>query len=225
VTNSAAGDESTALARYELISLYGIGLGPDPAVTAQLQNNAYPTSIGGVQVLVGGTAAPLLYAGPGQINAIVPSRLTTSSVRIDVVTPTGTIQGPTLPVADSAPGIFVSPNTGMAAALNQDGTVNSPANPAAPGSIVSLFATGGGANFFPDGSLVPIGIYAVNVPVWAVSGLRSLEVQFAGDAPGLVVGVMQINIRIPDALPPGETFSFNLIVDGVSTSPTSLAVQ
>ena len=53
----------------------------------------------------------------------------------------------TFPVAASAPGIFTmnSSGSGQGAILNQDYSVNSPTQPAAPGSIIMLYATGGGA--------------------------------------------------------------------------------
>jgi len=60
-----------------------------------------------------------------------------------------------LPVAEAAPGVFTVDGT-YAAAVNQDGSVNSAANPAPPNSIVSIYATGLGPINPPqaDGSLV-----------------------------------------------------------------------
>src|SRR5450755_407742 len=51
-----------------------------------------------------------------------------------------------LRVVPAVPGIFTaaSSGTGQVAAMNQDGTVNSPVNPAARGSIITFFATGEG---------------------------------------------------------------------------------
>jgi uncharacterized protein (TIGR03437 family) len=112
----------------------------------------------------------------------------------------------------------------LAAALNQDGSINSPSNPARPGSVVTLFASGGGANYsFADGAIVPMGIYDALATVWA-GGSRSFEVVFAGDAPGLVAGIMQINFRLPDALPPGGTLNFTVEIGGVSTGQNQIAV-
>jgi len=53
----------------------------------------------------------------------------------------------TVPVNGAAPGIFRSQEgvSSQAAAANQDGTVNSPSNPAAPGSYVSVWGTGFGS--------------------------------------------------------------------------------
>jgi uncharacterized protein (TIGR03437 family) len=221
VTNSASGQYSSAVAPSELITLYGVGLGPLAPVSGQVQNGAFTSSLGGVQVLFNGVAAPLLYAGSGQINVVVPRAVYTST-HVQVVTPTGTVDGPTLPVS-LQPGIFQNSQTGFAAALNQDGSVNSPSNPARAGAIVSVFATGAGAGSFNDGALVPMGIYNASASVWA-GNQRSFEVEFAGDAPGLVAGVMQINFRLPDSLPPGNTLSFSLIIGGVSTSQNQIAV-
>ena len=51
----------------------------------------------------------------------------------------------TVPVLPSRPGIFSLDGSGqgLLAILNQDGSVNSPSNPAARGSIVTIYATGG----------------------------------------------------------------------------------
>src|SRR6185503_4340953 len=59
----------------EIITIFGSGLGPVPGVpltSEQIVDGQLPTKLGGVQVLIGGTPAPLLYAGATQISAIVP---------------------------------------------------------------------------------------------------------------------------------------------------------
>jgi uncharacterized protein (TIGR03437 family) len=63
-----------------------------------------------------------------------------------------------VPINSANPGIFTqdSSGSGQAAALNEDGSYNTPSNPATPGSIVVLFATGAG-NLDPvpeDGKIV-----------------------------------------------------------------------
>jgi uncharacterized protein (TIGR03437 family) len=86
------------------------------------------------------------------------------------------------------------------AALNQDGTVNSVNNPAAAGSVVSLFASGAGglSPALRTGALSPI-------PPAGPPSTSSLyqtcfgctEILYLGSAPGLSTAVAQINIRIP----------------------------
>ena len=120
------------------------------------------------------------------------------------MTPSGPLQGPTMLIRPSQPQVFPSHAGGQsmfgipAAALNQDGSLNSPANPAASGSVVSVWATGGG---------VPL------LPVSVLWGPGSLEVSNAG----MVYGVMQINFRLPSQpnVYPGPSFHIQ-IGDAVS---------
>jgi uncharacterized protein (TIGR03437 family) len=95
----------------------------------------------------------------------------------------------------------------LAAALNQDGTVNSPDNPAARGSVVSLFATGLGP-FVPalfDNAWSPIAPpwTSLATPISAATVGSTLTpirmpVLWAGPAPGESPGVYQINVQIPE---------------------------
>ena len=93
------------------------------------------------------TSAPILYAGPGQINAITPFALYgKTSTQLQLFERDQAVLSFDLPVAAAAPGIFTvtGAGTGPGAILNQDQSVNSPLNPAAKGSTVTLFATGAG---------------------------------------------------------------------------------
>ncbi len=58
-----------------------------------------------------------------------------------------------------------------------------------------------------------------------VGGLPA-TVQFAGEAPGDVTGVFQINVLIPEGVTPGSAVGVTVAIDGVS-SPigTTIAVQ
>jgi len=89
-------------------------------------------------------------------------------------------------VAASAPGIFTATGaTGQAAAVNQDGTLNSPSHRAVRGSIVSLYATGQGS-----------GMENVSLTIDGYSA----ALFYAGPAPGFP-GLMQINAQIPSDFP------------------------
>src|SRR5258708_39446337 len=72
VTNSAGGGYSSTVVRSELVTLYGIGIGPATPINGQVQSGAFKSSLGGYQVLVDGVAAPLLYANSTQMNIVVP---------------------------------------------------------------------------------------------------------------------------------------------------------
>jgi len=243
VANSAASEVSNAVAPYELISLYGIGLGPSPAFGAQIVNGALTSSLSGVKVLFDGVAAPLLYAGPTQINAIVPSEVTgRDTTSLTIVTPSESINGPTMPIRPSQPGVFGTatgtlPPSVAASALNQDGSLNSPANPAAGGSIVTVWATGGGVSTRPqpDGTvnIGPLGSpnlpLSVLNPTGGAGGGLSLEVLYGGDAPDMVFGVLQINFRLPlrpsSNLYPNPTAFFQLQIGDTVSDTFSIYEQ
>jgi uncharacterized protein (TIGR03437 family) len=196
---------SNAVAPRELVSLYGMGLGPSTGQNASITNGIIPNSVSGVQVLFDGVPAALLYAGPTQINAIVPTEtVARETTTISIVTPTGTITGPTFAVVPTLPEVFANIE-GYAAAVNQDGTLNSYNNLAQPNSIVSIWLTGGGAqSYTPDntvntslrGNPYPVSILASN-PQVPFPELTSLEVLYAGDAPGQPSGVIQVNFLLP----------------------------
>jgi uncharacterized protein (TIGR03437 family) len=153
--NGAGYSASGQVAPGEIISLYGTGLGPTVGAGAQFDSTGkIATTLAGMQVLFDGTPAPMLYAGANQINAIVPFEAGgKASTSVHVVS--GITSSPSfdLKVVSSNPEIFTIAPTppvpaisqdAYAAALNADETLNSSANPAKPGSVVAVFATGAG---------------------------------------------------------------------------------
>jgi len=225
--NAASGLVSNLVSPSELISLYGIGIGPTAAISGRVENGAFTSSLGGYQVLFDDIPAPLLYAGPTQINTIVPIEVAgQDSTRLQIIGPSVTVYGPTLQLRPSQPDIFLNSQTGLAAALNQDGSLNSPQNPAMPGSIVSIFSTGNGI-LGSDGQILMQASSGLSLPAAILaSGLEeSLEVLYAGNAPGLVAGVYQTNFRLPNPLPSGNTFEFELLVGDAISQGASIAVS
>jgi uncharacterized protein (TIGR03437 family) len=193
----------------ELITLFGSGLGPQQGVQAHVAPpNLYPTRMSNVQVTVDGTAAPLLWVQDAQINLVAPWALTPGqNAQVCVSYNDVNTNCLTLPVVQATPAVFMV-DARYAAALNQDGTYNSADNPAAPGSIVSVFATGLGpiTPSQPDGSVIglPLPVNTLTFGVEAVEDFGPsgpeidlpFDVQYAGPAPTLVAGVSQINFRI-----------------------------
>ena len=205
VTNSAGFEVSGQVAPFELVSLYGIDIGPSSPMSGQVVNGAVTTALGGVQVLFNGIAAPLLYVGPTQINAVVPGGVFgRDTVTMQIVSPGGTIGGVELFIVPSQPGVFAR-GDGSAIALNQDGGLNGASNPAALGSVVTVWGTGAGTanGMFTDGEIVGTQLYLPLVPVAVLANSLSLEVLYAGDAPGMVAGTIQVNFRLPEQIPPG----------------------
>jgi uncharacterized protein (TIGR03437 family) len=207
---SAASLAIGAISPGELITLFGSGLGPQQGVQPYVAPpNLYPTRMANVQVTVGGTPAPLLWVQDAQINLVAPWSLTPGQNAQVCVSYNGVNTNClTLPVVQATPAVFMV-DAQYAAALNQDGTYNSADNPAAPGSIVTVFATGLGpiTPAQPDGSPIgfPLPTNNLTFGVEAVVGLgpsgtlviyTPFDVQYAGPAPTLVAGVSQINFRI-----------------------------
>jgi uncharacterized protein (TIGR03437 family) len=132
-----------------------------------------------------------------------------------------------VPVAQAAPGLFTqnAQGSGVGSIRNQDSTVNGPSNAAAVGSVISIYATGAGqlAPAVPTGS-VPPGQTAQALPVTVIIGGVQAQVLYAGNAPTLVAGVLQVNARVPQ-LPPG-TMSVEMTVGGQPSQPgVTMAVR
>jgi uncharacterized protein (TIGR03437 family) len=201
---NAANYASTAIAPGEIIAVFGPGIGPAQSSGAVLDAAGNVTSqIGDTRVLIGGMAAPLLYVSTNQINAVVPFEIagqTTTTVQIETG---GSVSLPSFsaPVVQAAPGIFTADRSGygQAAALNQDGTLNSASNPAAQGSIVTLFATGLGPMKpqLADGVVPEAPTAQPTLPLVLNIDPLNAEIQYVGDAPGLVEGAVQINAVVP----------------------------
>lgn len=187
----------------EIVSIFGLGIGPvTPASGTFGASGALPTQLAGTQVMFNGQAAPLFYAQDSEINAQAPYEIAgNSTVDVDVIYQGQSLGTVTVPVAASAPAIFtVSAGTGLAEAVNQDGTLNSTVDPAPRGSVVSLYATGegitqpAGADGMPaTGSAQPV------LPVTITIGGSLADILYAGEAPGFV-GLLLVNARVPATL-------------------------
>ena len=207
----------------ELISIFGAGIGPAVAQTPVLgPDGKVPTSVAGVSVAFDNFKAPITFAGPNQINVVVPFGIagqTTTTVAIANSLPPSRF---TINVAASVPGLFTYNGTGRGpvAALNQDGSLNSEANPAAPGSIVVLYATGAGVWNKPvaDGLLIGTDLAYPAAPVFARFGKLDAQIQYAGTAPYLVNGALQMNVVVPPETLSGEV-PLQIIVGRYTSAP------
>ena len=217
----------------EIVSIFGVGLGPDQPVTAYPAASApYPTTLGGSQVLFDGVPAPMLYASANQINAVVPYAAKAPLTKMTVRGAAGTDGPRPMPVADAVPGIFTynSSGIGEAAVLNQDGTYNSIANPAARGSIITFYAAGAGLMnpAVADGSvasrsLPPDQQPTPKLPVSVLIRGQNAPVQYAGAAPGYVSGLLQVNVQVPTTINFGNLIPLSLTV-GSYTSQLQVSI-
>ena len=208
-----------AVAPGELMTLFGPGIGPADSLGHELDaNGRVGTALGGIRVLFDGTAAPLLYVSPNQINAVVPYD-TASKQQAQVIIEKNGASGPAQSIQLAkvspgftvvAPGIFSLAASGIqqAAAFNhEDGTVNGPAHPAPPGSVIGMYVTGLGATdqLVPDGSITLPALLPLNTgKIEVFVGGKIAQVLYAGAAPYSVAGVSQINFVVPSDAPSGN---------------------
>jgi uncharacterized protein (TIGR03437 family) len=210
-------------------TIYGSNLGPEQGIGFALDSDGrVPTTLGGMRVMVGGAPAPMLYAQDRQINFVVPLQVAGSSAEV-CVSDAATRSCLSSPVVPLSAGVFGAGT----AVLNEDGTANTPSNPAARGSVISFFGTGMGPydRVVQDGGIAtpPLGrlqypvaaSFADPIPPFCMFGICAKprgpfpgDVLYAGQAPGLVNGVTQVNVRIPDDAIPSAYVRVALVVSG-----------
>ena len=222
----------------ELVTIFGTGIGPatpagaivDP-VTGKLFTN-----IGGVQVLFSGVPAPVIYASSTQVSAVAPYEIASfanPSVRIEYAGETSNADQVTL--ATTAPGLFAqnASGSGPGAILNQDNSLNGPGHGAARGSIVQVFMTGEGQTS-PPGITGAITTATLPPPQVTPAPLQFIQVSiggqqalwtYAGEAPGMVAGVMQFNVQIPANAPSGALAIQVSVGGNMSQNGITVSVQ
>lgn len=184
----------------------------------------------GVTVLVDERPAPLFFVSPQQINAQAPAELQPASfVTVRVLRENASSAFRLAPVAASAPGVFVHPGSTRIVALNEDGTLNSAANPADRGSALTFYMTGAGvvSPHLAAGQPAPLPppFHIVAADVEATIDNQPAVVEFAGAAPGFV-GLVQINVRIPATASSGDSIVVRALAGGGASQPgTTISIR
>ena len=171
-----------SVAPREIVSIYGTSLA---AGAAQASSVPLPTQLSDAQVLLSGTAVPLFYASPNQINAVIPETAS-GLVKLTVMNAAGSHTVNVL-VETAVPSIFTqdASGKGAAAALNaRDSSLVTASSPLRAGDFVELFLTGLGTT---------------NQAATVTIAGKDCPVSFAGRAPGFV-GLDQINCQVPAGL-------------------------
>lgn len=200
---NAASFAAGGVAPGGMITIFGSGFGPEFLARSMTSSDfRLATEVGDTRLLFNGVAAPLVYVTKNQLSAIVPFMVIPNTSVTTVLEYKKVQSAPVqLNVVLAAPAIFTSNSSGrgQAALLNQDGTLNTPANPAPRGTIVVFWLTGAGQTepMGLDGRIAGSPLPTVKLPV--VVGIDNIgaEVLYAGAAPGLVEGIIQVNARVP----------------------------
>jgi uncharacterized protein (TIGR03437 family) len=224
-----------AVSPGEIVTIFGSGMGPAPLAQAQPgADSRFPTTLAGGTFYFDELPAPVIYLSATQAAVVAPFGLA-GRTHADVTFEYGGKRSAPLrvSVAASNPGVFTAgaSGSGPAAAQNvaSDGSVSAhdAAHPVSRGGIVTLYATGLGtvSPTPPDGALSTAPLPAlVTTPRVLVAG-QEATVLYAGPAPGLIAGLMQINIRVPDGAPAGNATLLVISGDNPSQPGVTLAVR
>lgn len=180
-----------------------------------------PLKLSDVSVTINGISVPLYYVAPGQINAQVPFETAPGSASIQVKTPAGTSAPVSITIANTVPYLSAASN-GRAVAQNQDGSLNSPDNPAKVGSVIVVYFTGVG----------PVDATVVNgaASPFAISTQQSsatiehvaAAIQYIGLTPQSV-GLAQANIEVPATLGMGD-YPLVISIGGAQSNSVLISV-
>jgi len=228
IANGASGFNG-ALSPGEQVTIYGSNFGPSNVVTATPTGGAYPTKLSDTQVLFDGVAAPIVGVTNGQVNVMVPYGIAgraTTGVQVSYLGVTSTAIS--YNVTSAVPGIYTLNQTGsgQGAILNADYTVADVNHPAAAGSIVQVYMTGEGVTSPP--SITGQQAVSLNKPVLGVTATINgvpAAVKYYGSAPGLIYGVMQVNVEVPANMTSGANSLVITVGSANSQTGVTLAVK
>jgi uncharacterized protein (TIGR03437 family) len=227
VLNGASFASDAVVSSLSIVSLFGQQLATDVFTFSTVP---LPPILGGTQVLVNDTPAPLFAVSPNQINFQMPAGLNGTSATVAVSL--NGVRGPnsTIKLAAATPGIFTltQNGSGPGAVLNQDFTVNSAANPEARGRVLQIYATGLGATNPPiaagqaAATTLPFN-ETVATPIVMIGNIAA-QVQFSAMAPGYV-GLYQVNAFVPQGVSTGNAVPVQIQVGGVSSNVATVAIR
>jgi uncharacterized protein (TIGR03437 family) len=180
-----------------------------------------PVQQSGFSVTIGGFNAPLYYVSPGQLNVQIPYETPVNQPTVLTVNNNGRTSTTTLTVTAAAPGLFTDVNGAIV-----------PTATVARGGIIVLYLTGVGAvsPAMATGAAPAAGTPVAQLPV----PVQATTVSIGGVATGAgsilfdgiptnLVGVAQINLRIPANAPLGVQ-PIVVAIGGVPSAPATIVV-
>ena len=217
---------ATKLAPGGLFTLYG-NLLAGPGAPAQVTTAPWPREMAATSVTVNGVLAPLYYVSAKQINGQIPFETAVGPATAIITVNGSPAASITFTVVAAEPDVLVQGGGTQAIAVNQDGTVNTPANLAHPGDYEVLYLSGIGIPDHPvaTGASSPTAEPLARSQYSYTITLNGAATQtfFLGYAPGYPA-LVQANFQIPTKLTPAD-YSLVVTVNGESSKPTILSVR
>ncbi len=149
------------------------------------------------QFIIDGAPLPGVTGTASTLVAVMPDDAKTSGTHSIQISSGGALSNPVyVPAAPASPGIYTVDGSGFGQGyiLNSDGTMNSAANPAAPGSPITIFAAGQGAFTLDNGYAVTALPPSVYVDGFYANGISAV----IGPAAGLPGNVYQLKVYVPN---------------------------
>jgi uncharacterized protein (TIGR03437 family) len=212
------------------IAIYGTGLAGTGSPSAS--SIPLPTTLNGTQIFLGGVPMPLLYAGAGQVNAVVPEGIAPNA-SYPLVVVRGTAQSVPVPltVTQLQPAAYTVNTSGSGPGIVTNaltGGLISTSNPAHAGDYLVIYGTGMGALEGPSGETQPGDgagapgdvVFHTKAAVSVTVGGVKVPALFSGLTPSFV-GLYQVNIQVPDGVAPGDAVPVVITAEDSATSATA----
>jgi uncharacterized protein (TIGR03437 family) len=206
-----------------IFSIFGENLGAAPGVDASVL--PLPDNIASTHVTVNGEAAPLFYAGPGQINAQMPIDIAPGLATVVVANGSAKNSAAAVTISQAAPGIFTYGTSNHAVVINPNGATNSENLPALVGDTVVAYFTGGGpvtpSGTWATGDASPDGQSPVTSTNSVTVNGKTATVAYVGLSGGSV-GLYQANFAIPNVV--AGDHPLVITVNGVKSSAATITI-
>jgi uncharacterized protein (TIGR03437 family) len=217
------------VAAGSIVAVFGtnLSIGQSPSILP----SPLPYTLAQSSFTIGGLAAPLFFATPGQVNMQIPWEMAGQSTASIIATVNGLVSNTqSVPLVPYAPGIFSMDSSGGgqgAILIAPTATLAAAATPVSRGAYVSIFCTGLGAvtNQPATGAQGPTNPLArtTTTPTVTIGGVVAV-VTYSGLAPGLV-GLYQVNAIVPTGLTPGNSVPVVISMNNIPSNTVTIAVQ
>jgi uncharacterized protein (TIGR03437 family) len=232
---------SEPFAPGEIVALFGLQLAAPGTSAVNPGLPPLATTLGSVQVLVNGVAAPLFYVGPPQINFQIPYSLVSGQTATVQVVSSGTPgNSRSIGITATSPRLLLFPgNYGIA--FNTDGSIPLPSSqvvppfvshPAKPGDVLVIYGVG----FGQTSPAAVEGIAANGAPLLQnaaattvdfggpIANGKTTTVGYSGLTP-TAVGLYQINVTVPLNAPLSNSVPVTATVGTATSNIFNIAIS